>query len=142
MVRTLLLASAALGIAMTPAVAAPAPKKAASATLGASNPFAKNSDALGEIYSYGHRNPQRFSWDPKNGNMFEAEIGQNLVEEINQIKAGGNYGWNVWEASFRYFGREVGIEDRRSDPKMIYPIAELDHTDPLFPSSRLAATGI
>jgi len=43
MVRTLLLASAALGIAMTPAVAAPAPKKAASATLGASNPFAKPS---------------------------------------------------------------------------------------------------
>ncbi len=110
--------------------------------IPASNPFAKNPDALGEIYSYGHRNPQRFSWDPKNNNMFEAEIGQNLVEEINQIVAGGNYGWNVWEASFRYYTREVGIEDRRSDPKMIYPIAEFDHTDPLFPSGRLAATGI
>ena len=110
--------------------------------IPASNPLVKNPDTLGEVYSYGHRNPQRFSWDPKNGNMFEAEIGQNLVEEINQIKAGGNYGWNVWEASFRYFGREVGVEDRRSDPKMIYPIAEFDHTDPLFPSTRLAATGI
>jgi peptidyl-dipeptidase Dcp len=46
MVRTLLLASAALGIAMTPAVAAPAPKKAAAAgraTLAAPNPFAKPS---------------------------------------------------------------------------------------------------
>ncbi|MCH8616893.1 M3 family metallopeptidase [Sphingomonas sp. SM33] len=43
MVRTLLLASAALGIAMTPAVAAPAPKKATSATLAAANPFAKPS---------------------------------------------------------------------------------------------------
>ena len=52
-----------------------------------SNPFARNPDALGEIYSYGHRNPQRFSWDPKNGNMFEAEIGQNINEEVNQITA-------------------------------------------------------
>jgi hypothetical protein len=110
--------------------------------IPASNPFVKNSEALGEVYSYGHRNPQRFSWDPKNGNMFEAEIGQNLVEEINQITPGANYGWNIWEASFKYFGREVGIEDPRGDPKMTYPIVEFDHTDPLFPSGRLAATGI
>jgi glucose/arabinose dehydrogenase len=105
------------------------------------NPFAKNADALGEVYSYGHRNPQRFSWDPKNGNMFEAEIGQNINEEINQIVAGGNYGWNVWEGSFKYFNREVSTEEQRSDPKMVYPIAEFDHTDPLL--QRLAAaTGI
>jgi hypothetical protein len=105
------------------------------------NPFAKNPEALGEIYSYGHRNPQRFSWDPKTGNMFEAEIGQNINEEINQIVAGGNYGWNVWEGSFKYFNREVSTEDQRSDPKMMYPIAEFDHTDPLL--QRLAAaTGI
>jgi glucose/arabinose dehydrogenase len=109
--------------------------------IPASNPFAKNPDALGEIYSYGHRNPQRFSWDPKNGNMFEAEIGQNINEEINQIVAGGNYGWNVWEGSFKYFNREVSTEDQRADPKMVYPIAEYDHTDPLL--QRLAAaTGI
>ena len=110
--------------------------------IPASNPFVKNAEALGEIYSYGHRNPQRFSWDPKNGNMFEAEIGQNINEEINQIVAGGNYGWNVWEGSFRYFNREVSIEEQRADTSMVYPIAEFDHTDPLFPSGRLAATGI
>jgi hypothetical protein len=106
-----------------------------------SNPFAKNPDALGEVYSYGHRNPQRFSWDPKNGNMFEAEIGQNINEEINQITAGGNYGWNIWEGSFKYFNREVSTDDQRGDPKMIYPIAEFDHTDPLF-RGLVAATGV
>ena len=109
--------------------------------IPAANPFVKNADALPEIYSYGHRNPQRFSWDPKNGNMFEAEIGQNINEEINQIVAGGNYGWNVWEGSFRFFNREVSTEEQRSDPKMVYPIADYDHTDPLL--QRLAAaTGI
>ncbi len=109
--------------------------------IPASNPFVKTANALGEIYSYGHRNPGRFSWDPKNGNMFEAEIGQNINEEINQIVAGGNYGWNVWEGSFKYFNREVSIEDQRGDPKMVYPIAEYDHTDPIL--QRLAAaTGI
>jgi hypothetical protein len=107
-----------------------------------SNPFAKNPDALGEVYSYGHRNPQRFSWDPKTGNMFEAEIGQNINEEVNQITAGGNYGWNIWEGSFKYYNREVSIEDQRGDPKVTFPIVDFDHTDPLFPSGRLAATGI
>jgi glucose/arabinose dehydrogenase len=73
--------------------------------------------------------------------MFEAEIGQNINEEINQIVAGGNYGWNVWEGSFKYFNREVSTVDERSDPKMVYPIAEFDHTDPIL--QRLAAaTGI
>ena len=73
--------------------------------------------------------------------MFEAEIGQNINEEINQIVAGGNYGWNVWEGSFKYFNREVSTEDQRSDPKMVYPIADYDHTDPIL--QRLAAaTGI
>ena len=110
--------------------------------IPASNPFVKNPEALGEVYSYGHRNPQRFSWDPKDGRMFEAEIGQNVNEEVNQITAGGNYGWNIWEGSVKYFNREVSIEEQRSDSKMIYPIVDFDHTDPLFPSGRLAATGI
>ena len=110
--------------------------------IPASNPFVKNADALGEIYSYGHRNPQRFSWDPKTGNMFEAEIGQNINEEINQITAGGNYGWNIWEGSFKYYGREVSTDDQRGDPKMIYPIVDFDHSDPVFPTGGVAATGV
>jgi hypothetical protein len=36
----------------------------------------------------------------------------------------------------------VSIEDQRGDPKMTFPIVDFDHTDPLFPLTRLAATGI
>jgi len=67
-----------------------------------SNPFVKNPKpgAIGEIYAYGCRNPQRFSWDPKNGNMFLADIGQDVVEKVTLVTPGANLGWNVWEGSF------------------------------------------
>jgi hypothetical protein len=110
--------------------------------IPASNPFVRdgNDDTLGEIYAYGVRNPQRFSWDPKNGTMYVADIGQNIVEEISPVTAGANLGWNVWEGSFTYGAREVGTANRRGDPKVTYPIAEFDHRDPLL--NRPAVTGV
>ena len=55
---------------------------------------------LPEIYAYGVRNPQRFAWDRRNGNMFLADIGQNIVEEISVVTPGANLGWNEWEGSY------------------------------------------
>ena len=112
--------------------------------IPASNPFVSESDpkALGEIYAYGVRNPQRFGWDPKNGNLFLAEIGQNIVEEISLITPGANLGWNTWEASFRFISRtEIKLNERRGDPKVTYPIVEYDHRDPLF-GPQVATTGV
>lgn len=94
----------------------------------------------GEIYAYGVRNPQRFNWDSSNGNLFMADIGQNTVEEISLITPGANLGWNDWEGSFRYVGRDgVRADDR--DPSLTYPIAEYDQVDPLLQNS-VAATGV
>jgi hypothetical protein len=96
-----------------------------------SNPFVGKEDVLPEIYAYGTRNPQRLFWDRKTGNMYMSDIGQNLVEEISPVKAGGNLGWNTWEGSFRFLAREgVGVDNQRGDPKMIYPIVEWDHSNP------------
>jgi hypothetical protein len=75
------------------------------------NPFVAASGVLGEIWASGVRNPQRFGWDPANGRMFVADIGQNTVEELSPVIRGGNLGWNVWEASYRYAGR-AGRHDR------------------------------
>jgi hypothetical protein len=107
------------------------------------NPFVKNvkSGTLGEIYAYGCRNPQRFSWDPQNGNMFMADIGQGVVEKITLVKAGANLGWNKWEGSFKYGPLGVDLENRRGDPEVTYPIVEFDHTDPLLQRS-VAITGV
>lgn len=106
----------------------------------ASNPFVKQAGALGEIYAYGLRNPQRFSWDPKTGQMYVADIGQNIVEEVSPVTAGANLGWNTWEGSFTYGAREVGTANQRGDTKMTYPVVEFDHRDPLL--NRPAVTGV
>ena len=103
--------------------------------IPASNPFVNdnNPSTLGEIYASGVRNPQRFAWDPKNGNLFLADIGQNTVEEISIVTAGANLGWNDWEGSFTYVGREgVGLANRRGDAKLVYPIVEYGQPDPLL----------
>jgi len=111
--------------------------------IPASNPFAADGkdDTLGEIYAYGVRNPQRFSWDAKTGAMYVADIGQNIVEEISPVTAGANLGWNKWEGSFPFVSREgVGTANLRGEAGVTYPIAEYDHRDPLF--QRVAVTGV
>ena len=111
--------------------------------IPADNPFVSTTGALGEIYALGVRNPQRFAWDPTNGRMYVADIGQNIVEELSPVPKGGNLGWNVWEGSFKYGGRGGGVDmtARRSDSAMTFPIAEYDHTDSLL-TNRAAVTGV
>ena len=114
----------------------------------ASNPFAGDGkdDTLGEIYAYGVRNPQRLFWDPKNGNMFMSDIGQDTVEKVSAVTAGANLGWNVWEGSFRFVrggrGSQVNVEGPRSDPKITYPIVEYGQPDPLLMNSSAAIGGL
>jgi hypothetical protein len=110
----------------------------------AANPFAGdgNANTLGEIYAYGLRNPQRYAWDPRNGNLFLADIGQNTVEEVNLVTPGANLGWNDWEGSFTYVGREgVGLANQRGDPKAVYPIVEYAQPDPLLQSQSAVTLG-
>ncbi len=105
-----------------------------------SNPFVGKPGALGEIYAYGMRNPQRFSWDSKDRKMYVADIGQNIVEEISPVTAGANLGWNKWEGSYKYVNRQVDTAEPRSEAGMTWPVAEYDHTDPLV--TRAAITGV
>jgi len=99
----------------------------------AGNPFVKTPGTLGEIYAVGVRNPQRFAWDSKTGNMFFSDIGQGTVEEVSPVTAGANLGWHVWEGSYLFVdGRHVDLANPRSDPTMTYPIVEYDHMDPVL----------
>ena len=112
--------------------------------IPASNPLANDGDAatLGEIYAVGLRNPQRFAWDSKTGSMFVADIGQNTVEKISQVTAGANLGWNKWEGSFTYAGREgVGLANHRGEKGITYPVVEYSQADPLFQPNSAVTMG-
>ena len=108
----------------------------------ATNPFAGRRDALGEVYAYGLRNPQRFAWDTATGRMFVADIGQNAVEKISAVTAGANLGWNRWEGSYRYIGPQVSLGGARGETGITYPVAEYGHGDPLLLGTTAAITGV
>lgn len=65
------------------------------------NPFQGPGQAP-EIYAYGLRNPYRFAFDSVTGDLIEADVGQNNIEEINRIVLGGNYGWAIKEGEFLF----------------------------------------
>ena len=66
-----------------------------------SNPFASRPNARGEIWAYGLRNPWRFSFDRETADLWIADVGQNIYEEIDVQPAaslgGENYGWRIME---------------------------------------------
>ncbi len=71
------------------------------------NPFASNTSCNGgcaEIYAWGLRNPWRWSFDSANGDLWLGDVGQNTREEINLVKIGGNYGWNLCEGTSDFSG--------------------------------------
>ncbi|MBO8141153.1 MAG: PQQ-dependent sugar dehydrogenase [Firmicutes bacterium] len=90
------------------------------------NPFAGRPGARGEIWAYGLRNPWKFSFDRATGDLYIADVGQNLWEEINFEPAahsgGRNYGWNRMEGAHCYPGGS------RCDTRgLVMPVAEYRH---------------
>jgi glucose/arabinose dehydrogenase len=67
------------------------------------NPFIGNNQGFrDEIYAYGLRNPWRFSFDSVTGQLWVGDVGQDRIEEVDIVKSGGNYGWNIMEGSLCY----------------------------------------
>ena len=94
--------------------------------IPADNPFATPEDAAmgrrGEIYAYGLRNVWRLAFDRATGTLWAGDVGQELIEEINLIRRGGNYGWSVREGVVAF-----GNRDDAGPTEPIDPIWEYDH---------------
>jgi glucose/arabinose dehydrogenase len=73
------------------------------------NPFVKNTSALPEIYSYGHRNVQGLAIHPVTGEIWSHEHGPQGGDEVNKSVSGKNYGWPVITYGAEYgSGRSIG----------------------------------
>jgi glucose/arabinose dehydrogenase len=85
------------------------------------NPFVDTPGARPEVYSYGLRNPWRFSFDPQTGALSIGDVGQNRFEEIDYVPrdqgagSGANFGWSAFE------GEAVANADQ-SAPGAIPPV--------------------
>ncbi len=76
------------------------------------NPFIGRAGARPEIWAVGFRNPWRFAFDPLNGDLWLADVGQDRVEEVHIVRRGENHGWNVYEGFERFSDacRKEGVD--------------------------------
>jgi glucose/arabinose dehydrogenase len=90
-----------------------------------SNPWKAESGARTEIWAYGLRNPWKFSFDRKTGDLYIGDVGQSLYEEINVQSAdsagGENYGWNEMEGMHCFEIPDCNPDD------YVLPVLEYPH---------------
>lgn len=101
-------------------------------TIPNDNPYVGVDGVLPEIWSYGHRNPWRFSFDRLTGDLWLGDVGQWLSEEINFQAAtsngGENFGWNVFESS-RCVAETTPIQTcEQLLSSVAMPVYEYEHT--------------
>jgi glucose/arabinose dehydrogenase len=113
----------------------PAPSGDAAYTIPADNPFASGSmgDVAGapEVWAWGLRNPWRITFDPATADLWIADVGQNLIEEIDAVGPtadhpagwGANFGWSGFEGNDR-FNADV------ADPgNLVFPVWTYTHAE-------------
>src|SRR6266850_407020 len=91
------------------------------------NPFVTDASARHEIWTWGLRNPWRFSFDRQTGDLFIADVGQNNWEEINfqpaGVPGGRNYGWRRMEGLHCF-----NPTSSCNDASLMLPILEYPHS--------------
>ena len=93
--------------------------------IPASNPYTQTAGYRGEVWALGLRNPWRFSFDRETGDLYVADVGQALWEEIDYqpaASAGGeNYGWRLLEGAHCYNPLDCDTTG------LVLPVAEYAH---------------
>jgi glucose/arabinose dehydrogenase len=102
-----------------------APRAGGGYTIPPGNPYPSGAGGRPEIWAYGLRNPWRFSFDRRTGDLIIGDVGQDKQEEIDFARrghgAGANYGWSIFEGDLRY---KPG-----SAPGAIRPVLVTRHSD-------------
>lgn len=103
--------------------------------IPSTNPFTNHATNVKEIFAYGLRNPWKLSVDI-NGTLLAADVGQNDIEELNDIKRGQHYGWPIKEGRFFFNDNDefsgtitVEIPDQLPNITLSDPVVEYDHDE-------------
>ena len=90
-----------------------------------SNPYTSNPNILDEIFAFGLRNPWRWSFDRATNDMWIADVGQELWEEVNvrtfAQADSANYGWRCYEGNATYNTSGCGPAGNYVFPIHAYP---------------------
>ena len=93
------------------------------------NPFVDRAGARGEIWAYGLRNVWRMSFDRQTGDLWAADVGQDLWEEVDLIVKGGNYGWNLREGKHEFPSGIRRMGNFTPPDPMIEPVVDYHHRE-------------
>ena len=92
----------------------------------ADNPFAGTDDDRPETFAYGLRNPWRFSFDSKTGDLWIGDVGQDRFEEVDGLTLrdarGANFGWSAFEGDSRF-------NKDQAAPHAVRPVLTYSHAD-------------
>jgi glucose/arabinose dehydrogenase len=112
----------------------PLPSGGQAYTVPAGNPFPAATAPDNTIWSYGLRNPFRFSFDRLSGDLVIGDVGQDKREEVDYAPApalggGANYGWNCREGFIEGPGDDPGCSTA-SPTAFTQPVFDYPHSDP------------
>lgn len=93
--------------------------------IPADNPYPATFGIRPEIWACGFRNPWGVSFDA-DGNLWLADVGQDIWEEVNLVVKGGNYGWSHREGA-RWF--PLRADAPPAEAKFIDPVFEYPHSE-------------
>src|SRR6185369_6184392 len=68
------------------------------------NPFVGQPGVLEEFYAIGLRSPHRMTYDPVDDLVWIGDVGQSQREEIDILRKGANYQWNIMEGTIPFDG--------------------------------------
>ncbi len=100
--------------------------------IPSNNPYINFPTVPDEIWAFGLRNPWKFAFDSKTGDMWIADVGQNAIEEVNFTLAastgGENYGWAVMEGNNCYDSDPINNNCENSVPSCF----DASYIDPIY----------
>lgn len=112
----------------------PEPDRVSPFTIPPDNPFL-DEEGADPLWAFGFRDPYALSFDAESGELFVGDVGEELMEEVDRVEAGRNYGWNLREGTLCHDPNDPGTAPSQCDghgaygEELVPPILTYTHPD-------------